>query len=345
MSISTEIVVSLEQEPTFLQDPSTIEEPETDKKGWFPRLFGLIDGFEERNPYYFGIGFAIGSAVSNFVSSIFVQKGREDNVSIASVMALRGFLVIFLQIILLRPLGSSMSLLSFCKSWFHFLLVLVGMLNSLMYFLVLYFLPLTDALILILSSPLFSIFWNIIFYCSLPSKWEILTIFVALSGMFLTVQPEFIFERDSYHPFSLMGSLFGLLYAFSASMTGYVVKKIGESSSAYEKVYLIGLGITLCGVIWSAFDYKTFINDISLPQTYTPVIGISISSGFVYQYCYCKAPMLISIQKLMMLQYLTVIFGICHDCILGRFDYDWLKITGIVIVVGSCLFIIKLRSK
>lgn len=337
MKFSFEVEENNNKEESFLSNFSPQE------KGWLSLLNGQAEELEKQYGRSLGYIYALICSVLQFTTSISFKASAAQGASVNSIITTRAFMFLAGFIVLTRYFHIPVDLLAFLKSWKNLSIVFFGFSVPQMFFGCLKALALSDAQILFMLSPLFSIVWGPILLKTSLSLKEVLILCFALFGITLTVQPVFLFQDLGIASFSLIGLFLGLGYSAVNSLYAYLVKLIGDELSANEKLYLFTLGIFLSGLFFSAFEFWKFLQDLGTWNYYPFWILIAMSTS-LFGYFWIKAPCFIPIQRVLMLQYLSVIYSICFDSAMGSFEYNWLKIIGISAVLLSSLAIISLHS-
>jgi drug/metabolite transporter (DMT)-like permease len=206
-----------------------------------------------------------------------------------------------------------------------------GAFYMIFYFYTIASIPLLDAIILINTSPLFSILLSRIFLKEKNPAAVYIIMPLVLTGVMFTIKPL------GYSSFSIV-ALLGLLAALFSGAAGIFIRHLGQKYHIYEIIFYFMITSTLVSIplMWSEF-----VIPVNLDWFY--LISIGVISLFA-QIFLTKAFTHENAVVVEVVRYIGIAFNAFWGFILWAEIPDPYALIGMTMIVGSCILMTKLKA-
>jgi drug/metabolite transporter (DMT)-like permease len=204
-----------------------------------------------------------------------------------------------------------------------------GALYMILYFFAIASIPLLDAIILINTSPIFSIFLSRIFLKEKPPLSVYITMPIVLIGVFLIIKP-FRFSTFTIIAFIV------LLAAFFAAGAGICIRYLGQRYHTYEIIFYFMAMSTLVSI---PLMWKEFIMPQQIEWFYLICIGIV---SLIAQVFLTKAFTHENAVVVEVVRYIGIVFNGIWGVIFWFEIPDLSTILGAILIIGGCVLMTRM---
>jgi len=202
--------------------------------------------------------------------------------------------------------------------------------------------PLSEAIVIQMTTPIFTGLLAISFLNEKYDKTLALTTIFSFLGVILISKPSVIFgENNSAQAFPqrTIGIFITLIGAFVNATTQIAVKKLGAVSSANTTAFYFGLGLALGGPLLQFFQGVNSLQSEDLIWLFLLGISRYISHIFLN-----KGYALANANKVSLMGYVQVPLAYIIDIFFVGIAVDFYSVLGSACVF-SCLFILLLKNR
>lgn len=206
-----------------------------------------------------------------------------------------------------------------------------GALYMIFYFYTIASVPLLDAIILINTSPLFSILLSRIFLKEKNPISVYIIMPLVLTGVMFTIKPL------GYSSFSAV-ALLGLLAALFSGAAGIFIRHLGQKYHTYEIIFYFMITSTLVSIplMWNEFV-------IPVNQEWFYLISIGVVSLFA-QIFLTKAFTHENAVVVEVVRYIGIAFNALWGIVFWAEIPDFYALIGITLIVGGCILMTRIKA-
>ena len=276
---------------------------------------------------YIGIIYAVMASVFMSIMAFLVKK-THSSINCSTIVCAR-FLISWVFILLILIYEKKINKINYVYSKSLRLQIARGLLlllTMVLFFNALLHIALSNATILLLTSPLYIPILMLLFNKSKIHFGQIILIILGFIGIIFIINPN----KDIINTYSIMATLSGVSGAFAM----YILSVSGKKDHPYTSMFY-SFSIT-CAL---SLFYLSYMGHISLLFS-DPILFYIGITGTAYQWCLVKSATYCSAISISTTMYLSVIFSFMLDYVTWHTEVSVIALLGILVVFVSCVSII-----
>ncbi|KAH3745311.1 solute carrier family 35 member G1 [Pelomyxa schiedti] len=282
-----------------------------------------------------GLALNIGAAFILSVVSLLVKILNTNGVSPLVCVFTRGivqttFTLICLAFLRISPLGPR-------KYWFPLALRgFFGALGLSGYFVSISFLPLSDAVVINLTTAIFTALWAFVLLKEKIGIIEVLAMILSLIGVVLIVRPPVIFRTAENTDVvqRLIGASVGLLSAILMALAFALTRKVAHAAHQLVFVFYQSLGCLVVPLPLSFIKSKPYLPQTDKDWILLTVLGVI---SFVAQVLINKSLQLGRAGRVTVGSYFQVLFSLVWSIAVLHVTPFWTSIVGAVLIASNAV--------